>query len=254
MARKLSTRKRPSREVHMQKEQKKVEDIFDKTTLIYLSSFFNKGVISKLEFKIATGKEADVYIADAGVSDQLKGSFVILKCFRIEDTSFPNMSDYIIGDPRFKRPGKSMSAIVKTWCRKEFGNLNIAVRAGVSAPAPYMFNGNILAIEFIGDESGAAAPRLKDIRVEEPKVTMDQIIENVRKFYAAGFVHADISEYNVLINNSKPWLIDFGQAVSLKHPNAERFIDRDIFNLSQYFWRRYGIKTEHEALLDYVKG
>ncbi|EQD29392.1 RIO-like kinase [mine drainage metagenome] len=246
MARRRSRRKMPDRSDYMLKEQKKVEATLDPRTMQQLSKFFNKGVISKLEHIIAVGKESDVYMATAGDAEVVRGEYVIVKFFRIETSTFFNMADYITGDPRFtKMEGRSKAAVIDTWCRKEFGNLEIAERAGVLAPKPYMFNKSILAMEFIGHE-GAPAPQLRNYRmdIEEAEKIRATMMGYVKKMYLAGLVHGDLSEYNTLIKDGKPYLIDFGQAVVTRHPHAPVFLKRDIDNVAQYFRHTYGIETD----------
>ncbi len=151
MASRKSKRKRPDREEHREKEQDKIEEgVFDRRATLFLSKFFNKGVISRLLYPIARGKESDIYLAEGGPS--VEKDFVILKFYRVETTSFYAMTNYIEGDPRFITFKKSRIDIIKTWCKKEYGNLQIANTAGVKSPYPYMFNGSILAMEFIGKE------------------------------------------------------------------------------------------------------
>lgn len=246
MARRLGKRKRPSREKHMMHEQNKVDTgIFDDKTMVLLSKFYNKGIVKELKAPIAKGKEADVYLATAGDAKELKGNkYVVLKFFRIETSSFYKMADYIIGDTRFNRISKSKSEIVRVWCKKEYGNLHIARLQMVNVPQPYMFNGTILAMEFIGDEEGTPAEQLRRVYLEDPETVLDQIIEQLRRIYKAGLVHADLSEYNILIKDGKPFIIDMGQSVVLKHPNATMFLERDIGNVLHYFAHKYMIERD----------
>ena len=58
-----------------------------------------------------------------------------------------------------------------------------------------------------------------------------EVLENVKKLYSAGLVHADLSEYNILVTRKGPVLIDLSQAVSVKHPNAKEFLKKDLTNL-----------------------
>jgi RIO kinase 1 len=254
MARRLSRRKEPDREHHLLKEENKIDSkIFDNKTMILLSKFYNKGIIDKLNFQIARGKEAELYIAQPGASDIVQGvSFVAIKFFRVETTSFPKMSNYITGDPRFSKIRLTRTTIVKTWCRKEMGNLRVAETAGVNAPKPYMANGSILAMEFIGDENGVPAPQLKYIVLDDPKEILETIIKQVRALYRKNLIHADLSEYNILIHEGKPYMIDFGQAVVLKHPNADMFLERDVTNLLNYFKKHYKIEKSHDEVMKFI--
>jgi RIO kinase 1 len=255
MARKWSKRKRPDRNVHPNKEHEKTDEgIFNRRIMIYLSKFYNKGIVDRVDFVIARGKEAEVYVADPGTAEEVEGQrFVALKFFRVETSSFYKMMDYIEGDPRFGRIGKGKSAIVNVWCRKEFGNLKLAYEAGISVPKPYMCNGSILAMQFIGSEEGVPSPRLKEVPLDDPGNMLDQIIKEMGLLYRAGLVHADLSEYNILVNCGKPIMIDMGQAVVLRHPNAGSFILRDVHNICQYFRSRYKIKRDEKTVLDAIR-
>ena len=254
MARRLGRRKRPSREKHMLREQNKIEEgIFDNKTMMFLSKFFNKGIIERLIHIIARGKEADVYVASPGNSKEVKGAtYVVVKFFRVETSSFLNMSDYIIGDTRFANTRLAKSSIVTIWCRKEFGNLKIAEEAGICAPAPYIANGSILAMQFIGDREGVPAPQLRNVTLKDPKKFLDVIIGQIKSLYANNLVHADLSEFNILCHRNKPYFIDFGQAVVTKHPNSEMFLKRDVKNILYYFEKRYGIKKDNEEVMKFV--
>jgi len=256
MARRVGRRKMPNRDEFQMKNVEKVEGgIFDRNAMIYLSKFFNSGLISKIEFPIARGKEADVYLADPGISDVIKGAaFVVLKFFRVETSSFNSMTDYIVGDERFSHIRGSKRFIINTWCKKEYGNLKIAEAAGVPVPKPYMSNGSILAMEFIGSSDGRAAPMLRDIELDDPRSAFNTIILYIKELYNARLVHADLSEYNILVNNGKFYLIDFGQAVIIKHPKAVDFLYRDIDNIVRYFNKRYQINVKFEDAKKEVTG
>lgn len=253
MSRKVSTRKRPDRDVHMIKEQLKIEEgVFDNRTMMALWRMFNHNIVSRLDFIIAKGKEADVYLADSGAS--IAGDLVVLKIFRVETSNFDNRVDYMFGDPRFDKIRKNnVYEMVTTWCKKEFGNLKIAQMAEIHAPIPYYFKDNVLAIEFIGTDS-TPSQTMKSVRLEEPEEVLDTILSDMKKLYAAELVHGDVSEYNILIKEGVPYLIDFGQAVVLNHPNANKFLERDVHNIITYFSKKYGIKRDAAKELARIMG
>jgi RIO kinase 1 len=255
MGTKMGKSKSRARKYQLKERAKIDSGIFDEKTMINLGRFFNRGVIEKLEFNIARGKEADLYIATAGNSDMVEGEqFVILKFFRIETSSFFKMDDYIIGDPRFERiKMTSKYEIVKVWCRKEMGNLEIAARAGVHAPRPIMSNGSILAMSLIGTDS-VPSPQLKDAELEEPEKLLDVILGDMKKLYKENLVHGDLSEYNILIKDQVPYMIDFGQAVVLTHPRATEFLHRDISNILDYFAKTYHISRDRNRTLAWITG
>ncbi len=251
MARRRSKEKQPSREDYRLKEKLKIEErVFDTRSMLRLGKLFNSGIISSMEFIIAKGKEADVYLADAG--SRIGDGFVALKIFRLETSNFRNRMTYMQGDPRFGKVKNTISGIVNEWCKKEYSNLAIADTAGVHAPRPYAFSGNVLAMEFIGTE-GKPAGMLRDTELREPGRTLAQILDQAGMLLAHGLVHADLSEYNVLMKQDVPYLIDFGQAVSVEHPSASLFLKRDIHNIVAYFNKRYGTGTDAESALSAVR-
>ncbi len=254
MARRVGRRKEPTKERYALHEQNKIDSgIFDTKTMMLLSKFYNKGIIDKLNFMIAKGKEADVYVAQPGKAEDVKDvKFVAVKFFRIETTSFIKMSDYIIGDSRFVKMRLSKATIIPIWCRKEMGNLRIAQSAGVLAPKPYMANGSILAMEFIGNDEGVPAPQLRYALLQEPKKFLELIIDQIKALYKKELVHADLSEYNILVHEGKPYLIDLGQAVVLKHPNAEMFLERDVRNILHYFSKTYSVEKSFQDTMRYI--
>ncbi len=252
MARRRSREKEPSREDYQLKEQLKIEEgVFDTRTVLRIGKLFNKGVIASMEFIIARGKEADVYLANAG--EKVGKDFVALKIFRLENARFQNRIKYIEGDPRFGRVKHDVFAIVNEWCKKEYGNLMVAEGAGVRAPRPYAFNGNVLAMEFLGKE-GKPSQTLREQKVKDPEKVLDQILDDTRKLYQSELVHADLSEYNILMLDSLPYMIDFGQAVHIKHPDAMRFLERDVFNVLHYFGKAYKIERDHAETMRFITG
>ena len=238
----------------MIKEQLKIEEgIFDHRTMMFLWRMFNHNIITRLEFIISRGKEADVYIADAG-SGAEPSRFVALKIFRYETSGFDKRIAYMTGDPRFEKIKTGIFDVVNTWCKKEYGNLLAAERAGIHAPKPYYFKGNILAMELIGQEDGTPARTLKNTHLDNAEGVLDTVLSDIKKLYNANLVHGDVSEYNILINHQVPYLMDFGQAVITKHPNAMKFLDRDVTNLLDYFSRKYGIKRDKDAVIRKILG
>ena len=254
MSRKVNKRKRPDRDIHLLKEARIDEAALDVDTMRRLSKFYNKGIISKLGFIVARGKESDVYLADAGNADIISGKeHVIIKFFRIGSSSFLNMQDYILGDPRFKRKYNGKFAIIRVWCKKEFGNLQIAYDNGIHVPKPYMSDYNILAMELIGS-GNQIAKKLKDeiLGDDEAREILNKIIIDIKKLYHAKLVHADLSEYNILLDGKTPYIIDMGQAVSTRHPNARAFLRRDIINVLNYFYKTYNIQMDVDTIYNNI--
>lgn len=241
LAKRLSTKKRPDREVKVVKPERKIETgVFDRHTLLVLSRFIKRKVFESLDYPISTGKEADVFHATT-----LDGRNLAVKIFRIETSTFRAMEDYLISDPRFKGISDNKFDIINAWTRKEFKNLQIMEAAGVHSPHPLICNANVLIMEFLGTE-GMAYSTLFQTGSEAPESDAKSILEDIKKMYLAGLVHADISEYNIMMTDKGPYIIDAGQGVVVKHPKAHEFLKRDITNVVRYFNKYDGIKLDAE--------
>lgn len=216
------------------KELKIERKVFDDRTLFAIYKLMTKGFIKSVESAIKEGKESLVLSAK-----DKDNKWLALKVYRVEHCDFKSMWKYLAGDPRFAKVKKNRRSVVFNWCRREFKNLKTAFEAGVSCPEPITFNENILVISFIG-ENGELSPRLIDVNLENPQDAYDFILEDYEKLIKAGLVHTDLSPYNILLWD-KPYLIDFSQAVPLKHQMAKEFLIRDLKNLNNHF-NKLGVK------------
>ena len=208
-----------------------VEEVFDRRTVMALYGLINNGVIEGMKGVVDAGKESRIYLASG-----MKGEDLAVKIFLTSSMEFKkSMLQYIQGDPRFKI-GHDYRRIVNTWAQKEYKNLTEATRAGVPVPRPIHVEENILIMEFLG-ENGVPSPILKEIPKQYLYLGMYQeIIGSADRLYRVGnLIHADLSEYNVMVHNGKTYLIDFGQAVPREHPMAEEFLRRDIGNIIRFF-------------------
>ncbi len=220
--------------------------VFDTPTLKTLYTLASKGFITALGGVVSTGKEADVFHAIGE-----NGRELAVKIYRINTSDFQKMQDYLIGDPRFENIRGTKKDIVFAWTKKEQRNLERAREAGVRAPEPITSERNILIMEFIG-HNGVAAPRLKDLPPEDPQRIYDTVAEYMRLLYRkAKLVHADLSEYNILLYEEVPVIIDMGQAVLLDHPMSREFLARDIKNIIRYF-KKLGVNCNEKELSAFI--
>lgn len=248
--RRIDTAKDRSRTREKDSERLKVEEnVFDVPTLKILYTLSNKGIIKAIGGAISTGKEANVFYAEGPEKE------LAVKIYRITSSTFKAMDAYIMKDPRFTNIRNNKRDIIFAWTRKEFQNLKRAKSAGVRAPEPVLAEKNILIMEFMG-ENREAYPLLKNVQLEndQAKIVFDTIVEYMRLlFKKANLVHADLSEYNILIDpNVSPIFIDMGQSVTLEHPNAREFLYRDVQNILRFF-SRYGIKVTPEELFKKIQ-
>lgn len=211
-----------------------VEEVFDSATVLALYSIMRKGVIRKIYGVISAGKEARVYWAKDKQDNDLA-----VKIYLTSTAEFRRgILKYIIGDPRFENISLgNIRRLIYAWTKKEFRNLKRLTEAGVRVPKPIYVFKNILVMEFIGQD-GVRAPLLKEIELDEDEAlrVFNKIIEYIELMYhKAKLVHADLSEYNVMIHNGEPVIIDVSQAVDVSHPNALEFLKHDIETITRYF-------------------
>lgn len=250
--RRIDTAKDKSRAREKDSDRLKVEEnVFDVPTLKILYTLSNKGIIKALGGSISTGKEANVFYAEGEEKREL-----VVKIYRIANSTFKAMDPYIMKDPRFTNIRNNRRDIIFAWTRKESQNLKRAKSAGVRVPEPVVAEKNILIMEFMGKEK-IPYPLLKNMHLEndEAKLVYDTVVEYMHLLYKeANLVHADLSEYNILIDptDTTPVFIDMGQSVTLEHPNAREFLYRDIQNILRFFGR-YGIKDKPEELLSKIQ-
>ena len=126
------------------------------------------------------------------------------------------------------------------WTGHELDMMQHAWNAGVNVPYPVGPRGDGLLMQFLGDEE-RAAPRLAEARLASREIhrAREQLKKNLRLLVGAGFVHADLSAYNLLWWQDELWLIDFPQAVDVTtNPHAFDYLYRDVTNVGNWFARR----------------
>ncbi len=212
-------------------DTKTLEEVFDRRTLMTIVRILNAGKLEELTGVIKSGKESRVY---HGLDSD--GKEVAVKIFLTTSSIFrQGRLKYIRGDPRFKDIPHDTRSLVDQWALKEFKNLQLATEAELAVPSPIFVEKNVLLLQFIGKD-GVPAPHLREVDLQAPAAWYKRIVEMLKTLYdRAKLVHGDLSEYNVLVPDGYPVLIDFAQAVTAEHPEAREFLKRDIENLNHYF-------------------
>ena len=130
------------------------------------------------------------------------------------------------------------------WQSAEVDALYRLAAAGVRVPTPYNFHDGVLLMELVTDENGDAAPRLNDcdFSPEDARRHHAALLVEVLRMLAAGVVHGDLSEFNILLGTTDgvpaPVVIDLPQAVDAAGNNhAQRMLLRDVDNLRVFFGR-----------------
>ncbi len=210
-------------------------EVFDRTTKETIAYLHRKGKIEELYGTISTGKEANVF---AGVDSA--GNKIVVKIYRTYTTEFRRIWEYLAADPRIGYLPKDMRRLTFVWTRREFKNLQRAIKYAVRVPDPIIFRNNVLVMEFIGDE--VPAPRLKDVERMLEKRDFEELydftIGVIERLWRRGdMVHGDLSEYNILLHDG-PVVIDWSQATVKRNRMSVELLKRDLKNVITYFGRK----------------
>ena len=123
------------------------------------------------------------------------------------------------------------------WQSAEVDALYKLAAAGVRVPRPYGFFEGVLLMELVADGEGNVAPRLAEVELapEQAAAFHHTLIGEVVRMLCAGLVHGDLSEFNILVDDNGPVIIDLPQAVDAARNNhAKRMLERDVANLADY--------------------
>jgi len=212
-------------------EYEVLEEVFDRSTLMIIYDFMNKGTINEIHGVVKAGKESRVYWGKDKDGDELA-----IKIYLTVSAEFKKgILKYIEGDPRFRNVKRDTRSLIFAWAQKEFRNLEQAIAAEVPVPKPIAVKRNVLIMEFIG-RNGVSAPSMKEQQPKNPEKIYKAILEYLRRLYLkAELVHGDLSEYNIMIWKGRPVIFDMSQAVPLVHPLADFLLRRDLNNLNKFF-------------------
>lgn len=200
------------------------------------------GLVDSVLRQLMSGKEATVYVVQCG--DEIRCAKVYKEANR---RGFHQAVHYTEG--RKVKNSRQARAMEKgsrygrqeqesAWQRSEVDALYKLASAGVRVPRPFGFFEGVLLMELVTDGNGAAAPRLNDLELtaDEAREFHSRLIREVVLMLCAGIVHGDLSEFNILVDEKGPVIIDLPQAVdAAANNNASRMLKRDVDNLANYF-------------------
>lgn len=226
-----------------QERFKTLQGVFDEFTNRTLFELQSREYFDELISPLLVGKESNIFIASSGKDK------VIVKIYRMQNADFNRMFDYIKKDPRYDYLQKHRRQIIIAWTQREYKNLLRAQEAKIRAPRPITFMNHILVEELIGGNN--PAPMLKDAKPKDPKKFFALVIEQIEKLYNQELIHGDLSPFNILNYQEKPYFIDFSQATLVKTPNSEELLQRDIKNIVQFF-SKLGVKANETEILNKI--
>ncbi|MBR9830396.1 MAG: serine protein kinase RIO [Oceanospirillales bacterium] len=207
-----------------------------------LQPLADEGIIDEVISRLMSGKEADIFIVRCGDS---------IRCAKVykdaAKRSFKKAAQYQEG--RKVRSGRQARAMEKRsnygrqqqeeiWQNAEINALSCLAEAGVRVPETFGCFDGVLLMELVTDEAGDVAPRLADVTMSEEQAVEDYtlMMHYIRLMLCAGIVHGDLSEFNVLVDDYGPVIIDLPQAVNAASNNsAQEMFSRDVNNMRRYY-------------------
>ena len=207
-----------------------------------LQTLIEEGLIDTVVRQLMSGKEAMVYVVRC--NDETRCAKIYKEATH---RSFRQAVDYT--ENRKVKNSRQARAMAKgtrfgreaqeaAWQSAEVDALYRLAAAGVRVPKPYNFFEGVLLMELVTDAHGDAAPRLNDMvfTPEQARAHHATLLTEVIRMLWAGVVHGDLSEFNILLAEDGPVIIDLPQAVDAAGNNhAQRMLLRDVANLRDFF-------------------
>ena len=198
---------------------------FEGYDALALHTFAERETIEEVGAPLGVGKESDVYEVRSYRPFALKFHREGYTEFREVNREREYTSD---------RDHVSWLYTARKAAEREFDALE-TVYPAVSVPRPVDHNRHAVLMERI-DSVELAQTRLESQQV---RPVLDLILDEMATAYGEGYVHADMSEYNVFVGTDGVTVFDWPQAVPTDHENAGELLDRDVENIVGYFERKY---------------
>ena len=207
-----------------------------------LQPLYEDGLIDEVISQLMSGKEATVYVVASG------DDILCAKVYKEADKrSFKQAVQYQEG--RKSKNSRRQRAMEKgskygrkqqedAWHNAEVDALYKLDAADVRVPTPFGCFDGVLLMELVTDDEGNVAPRLNDVAFDEAQAIEDHnmMMEYVKRMLCAGSVHGDLSEFNVLVDDYGPVIIDLPQAVdAAANMHAKAMLERDVNNMRDYY-------------------
>lgn len=207
-----------------------------------LLPLYEDGLIDEVLYQLMSGKEATVYVVRSGEET---------RCAKVykeaAQRSFKQAAKYQEG--RREKNSRRARAMEKgskfgrkqmeeSWQNAEVDALYRVARAGVRVPRPYGCFDGVLLMELVTDSEGEVAPRLGEVEMSAQQAREDHalMMHYIQLMLCAGLVHGDLSEFNVLVDENGPVIIDLPQAVdAAANNNAREMFDRDVNKITSYY-------------------
>lgn len=234
-----------------------------------LQPFYEQAMITDVLAKVKGGKEASVYRCAAHPSTgetflaakvyrprmfrQLRNDKLYREGRAVLDADGHDVIGGLHRDRIERALGKKTEFGVQvahtSWLMHEFKALEELHAAGAAVPKPVQAAENAILMGYVGDER-LAAPMLSDVSLEpgEAQPLFDSVLHSVKLMLERGFVHGDLSAYNMLYWAGEVTIIDFPQIADVRSNASAGFIlHRDITRTCEYFAGQ-GVKCDADGI------
>ncbi|WP_298891260.1 RIO1 family regulatory kinase/ATPase [uncultured Serinicoccus sp.] len=217
---------------------------------------------------LKTGKEADVFLLERATTevDSSEADSTHVACLlaakRYRNTdhrTFHRSTVYAEGRgvrrsrdqralARGSRYGRQIAAV--RWAEAEWQAMCRAWEHGIPVPYPVSLAGTELLMEFVGEPTGLAAPRLAQAQADRSLLRhlWEQVRTVVLQLAEQGWAHGDLSAYNLLVHHEAVTVIDLPQVVDVvANPQGPALLHRDCRNVATWF-TGHGVDADGEAL------
>lgn len=207
-----------------------------------LQPLLEDGLIDEVIGRLMSGKEADIFIVIS------QGERRCAKIYKdAVKRSFKKAAQYQEGrkvrNTRRARAMERGSAYGRRqqeeiWQNAEVDALARLSSAGVRVPETYGCVDGVLLMELVTDEQGLVAPRLDEVILTEEQAEEDHalLMHYVKLMLCEGLIHGDLSEFNILLDDYGPVIIDLPQAVdAAANNNAKAMFFRDVNTVTRYY-------------------
>lgn len=209
---------------------------FEAYDLLALKVLVKRGSIYGIGEVIGAGKESCVYRARGGITNRQ----VIIKFHREGRMGFKHV--------RKKRGYTQQKQWLYTACiaaKREYHAL-VSLYPKVRVPQPIDHNRHAVVMSVIKGKE------LAYTIVEQPEWYLNDILNQIRRAYKLGFIHGDLSEFNIMVHAEGCEIIDWPQYVTTDHLNAKELLYQDMSNILNFFNRKYGIKKDMQKAIRYI--
>ena len=198
---------------------------FEGYDALALHAFAERDTIEGVGAPLGVGKESDVYEVRSYKPVALKYHREGYTNFREVDKEREYTAD---------RQHVSWHYTARKAAEREYEVLE-TLYPDVRVPRPIDQNRHAIVMELM---DGVELSRAR-LDPEQARPLLDAICREIAAAYEAGYVHADMSQYNVFVGEKGVTIFDWPQAISTEHANAAELLARDVSNLLGYFRRKH---------------